>query len=38
MKKESAGAGDTLMKTERSGAGAGAMFMKKSFRAGAVSF
>ena len=29
MKKESAGAGDTLMKTERSGTGAGAMFMKK---------
>jgi len=39
MKKESSGAGTTLMKTKSSGAGVGAMFMKhKSSGAGAVSF
>jgi len=29
MKKESSGAGDTLMKTKNTGAGAGAMFIKR---------
>jgi len=39
MKKESSGAGVTLMKTKNSGSGAGAMFIEtKSSGAGAVSF